>query len=72
MAMTFATDVTVSGGQVLQTNKIKLPTSSGGTTYGTGTNGQILKSNGTTVYWADDSNATAITDSQIDSLFEES
>lgn len=44
------------------TNKIQItavsaPTASNGTTYGPGTNGQILKSNGTSVYWAADNNA---------------
>ena len=41
----------------LQTTTIKAPTTSGGTTYGAGTNGQVLKSNGTTTYWGDDSNS---------------
>lgn len=36
---------------------LRIPTSSGGTAYGVGTNGQILKSNGSSVYWASD-NAT--------------
>jgi hypothetical protein len=36
---------------------LRIPTSSNGTTYGPGTNGQILKSNGTSVYWASDSNS---------------
>jgi hypothetical protein len=36
---------------------INVPTSSGGSTYGPGTSGQILKSNGTTVYWAADNNS---------------
>lgn len=36
---------------------LKIPTSSNGTTYGPGTNGQILKSNGTSVYWASDNNS---------------
>ena len=46
----------------LSTPKIKIsgisaPTASGGTTYGTGSNGQVLKSNGSGgVYWASDSN----------------
>lgn len=44
------------------TNKIQItslhaPTTAGGTTYGAGTNGQVLKSNGTNVYWAADNNA---------------
>ena len=38
----------------IQTSKINVPTTSGGTTYGVGTNGQVIKSNGTTVYWGDD------------------
>lgn len=48
------TDTTLT--DTLQVTIIKAPTSSGGTTYGTGTNGQILKSNGTAIYWAADSN----------------
>lgn len=40
----------------VQTSAIKIPTTSGGTTLGPGTAGQTIKSNGTTVYWADDSN----------------
>ena len=35
---------------------IKAPTTSNGSTYGIGSNGQILKSNGTTIYWANDEN----------------
>lgn len=42
----------------LQTNKLKVPTSAGGTTYGPGSNGQVLKSNGTSVYWGSDNNTT--------------
>lgn len=39
------------------TNKIQItslsaPTASGGTTYGPGTDGQIIKTNGTGIYWA--------------------
>lgn len=41
----------------IQTNIIKAPTASNGTTYGPGTNGQILKSNGTSVYWTSDNNS---------------
>jgi hypothetical protein len=36
---------------------IQAPTSSGGTTYGKGSSGQVLKSNGSTVYWASDNNS---------------
>ena len=37
----------------IQITAISAPTASNGTTYGPGTNGQILKSNGTSIYWAD-------------------
>lgn len=57
MAMTFDTDVTLNAAKVLKINTINLPTASNGTTYGPGTNGQVMKSNGTTVYWASDSNS---------------
>lgn len=40
---------------------LKIPTSSNGTTYGVGSNGQVLKSNGTSVYWASDNNTTSLT-----------
>lgn len=50
------TDTTLT--DTLQVTTIKAPTSAGGTTYGTGTSGQVLKSYGATVYWADDSNNT--------------
>jgi hypothetical protein len=46
----------VTGGSI-KLNKIYAPKSSGSTEYTTGTNKQVLKSNGTTVYWASDSNA---------------
>lgn len=41
----------------IQITSISAPTSAGGSTYGTGTNGQVLKSNGTSVYWGTDSNS---------------
>lgn len=69
MAMTFATDVNTNG-YTLKFNKVSAPTASGGTSYGTGSSGQVLKSNGTTVYWANDNNTpTAITNDEIDALF---
>ena len=40
----------------IKTSIFNLPTTSGGTTYGVGSNGQVLKSNGTTVYWGNDNN----------------
>ena len=45
----------------VQANKIKAPTTSGGSTYGVGSNGQVLKSNGTSSYWGDDNNSGDVT-----------
>ena len=36
---------------------LRIPTTSNGTTYGPGTSGQVLKTNGTSVYWASDNNS---------------
>ena len=47
-------DTTLS--TTVQLTTLRAPTTSGGTTYGPGTSGQVLKSNGTTSYWAADSN----------------
>lgn len=52
------TDTTLT--DTLQVTTIKAPNSSGGTTYGPGTNGQVLKSNGTTTYWGDDNNSSTV------------
>ena len=54
---TFTGAVTINAGVNLKFNKIQAPTSSGGSTYGNGSSGQVLKSNGTTVYWAADNNS---------------
>ena len=45
-------NTTILFGNKLIITKLQLPTTSGGSTYGYGSAGQILKSNGTTVYWA--------------------
>ena len=42
---------TVTLGTSIQTPKVLAPTTSGGSTYGAGTSGQVLTSNGTTSYW---------------------
>lgn len=42
-------DIVVNGTCKLKT--LSIPTSSGGSTYGAGSSGQVLMSNGTTVYW---------------------
>lgn len=52
MSMNFATNVVIQNGQTIQTNKVLAPTSSGGSTYGAGTSGQVLTSDGTGTYWA--------------------
>lgn len=49
------TDTTLT--DTLQVTTVKAPTTAGGTTYGPGTSGQVLKTNGTSVYWGADSNA---------------
>ena len=41
----------------IQITTLNAPTSAGGTTYGPGTNGYVLKSNGSSVYWGSDNNA---------------
>lgn len=43
----------------VQTDTLNAPTTSGGSTFGPGTNGQILKSNGTTMYWGEPDKATS-------------
>ena len=44
-----------------QITTLNAPTSAGGTIYGAGTNGQVLKSNGSSLYWAADNNTTSFT-----------
>ena len=55
-SLTVSGTTDVSAG-TLKAKTINIPTSSGGSTYGPGSSGQVLKSNGTTVYWASDSNS---------------
>lgn len=59
--VTVDTAQTISGNKTftgtVQLKTLHIPTSSGGSTYGAGSNGQVLKSNGTTVYWANDNNS---------------
>jgi hypothetical protein len=38
----------------MQVTSLNAPTASGGSTYGAGSSGQVLRSNGTSVYWSDD------------------
>ena len=63
--MAVLNDLVVSGASSLvgpvkantiQLDSLKIPTTSNGTTYSTGTAGQILKTNGTTVYWGNQTN----------------
>ncbi len=52
-ANTTVNDLYISG--IAKLKQIHVPTTSGGSSYGIGSNGQVLKSNGSTVYWADES-----------------
>ena len=56
MAMTFATDINTNG-YTVKADKISAPTSTGSTTFGLGTNGNVLRTNGSTLYWSDHANA---------------
>ena len=58
------TNGTISAADLIATTSIKTPavyapTTSGGSTYGLGTSGQILTSNGSGAYWADASGGSA-------------
>lgn len=64
MAMTFATDVNTNG-YTLKANKVSAPTTSGGTTYGLGTSGNVLKSNGSSCYWGTDAGSALTPSSAI-------
>lgn len=39
---------------IMKLSSLTAPTSSGGTSYGVGSTGQVLKSNGSTIYWGDE------------------
>ena len=58
---TITGDTTVTAGKSIQLNTLKTPITSGGTTYGVGSSGQVLKSNGTTVYWGNDNDTNTDT-----------
>lgn len=64
-AKTFSDGITIgsAGGLTIEgviklANGINAPTSSGGSIFGKGSSGQVLKSNGSGVYWASDNNTT--------------
>lgn len=42
----------------IRVTKLEAPTTSGGSTYGAGTSDQVLKTNGTSVYWGTDNNTS--------------
>ena len=42
----------------IQITTLNAPTAAGGSSYGPGTNGYVLKSNGSSVYWGEDNNTT--------------
>lgn len=58
-SLNITNDTDASNG-TLKINKINAPTSSGGITYGPGSSGQVLKSNGTSMYWASDNNTNTV------------
>lgn len=58
-AKTSVNNLYVSGFAKL--NQIHVPTTSGGSSYGIGSNGQVLMSNGTTVYWGTVSGGSSYT-----------
>ena len=49
--MNFATDVVVNDSNTLQAKTIKALTATNSSTFGVGTTGQVLTSNGTNAYW---------------------
>lgn len=51
-------DNTVTASNGVKINAISAPSTSGGSTYTAGSSGQVLKSNGTNIYWAADNNTT--------------
>lgn len=60
-------DVTVNK---IRLTSLEIPTSSNGTEYSTGSNGKILKSNGTSVYWDDNITSFTITANATDGLWD--
>lgn len=65
--MAFLKDLIVTGASQfldgITVSKINAPTSSGGTSYGAGTSGQVLLSNGSNIYWG--SAAPTVTESTV-------
>ena len=55
-----------SNTSALKVSTINAPTSAGGSTYGPGSNGQVLKTNGSTVYWG---NAPSASDPTVEQTF---
>lgn len=49
----------ICGTAGVYTNKVYIPTASGGSTYGLGSAGQVLTSNGSTVYWSTPSSSSS-------------
>ena len=57
MAKTFKFEGAVEATS-LKSNILNAPTTSGGSTYGVGSSGQVLKSNGTSIYWGTDNSGS--------------
>lgn len=54
-------------GNKAQLTTLNAPTSAGGTTYGPGSNGNVLKSNGSSIYWGSDNNSDTLVTQTISS-----
>lgn len=61
---TFTGTIDVSSG-TLKVRTINAPTTSGGSSYGAGTDGQVLKTNGSTVYWGNSGSSLTLYKHQI-------
>lgn len=61
---TFTGTIDASSG-TLKVRTVNAPTTSGGSSYGAGTDGQVLKSNGTTIYWGNSGGSSALYKHQI-------
>lgn len=63
MAMTFATDINTNG-YTVKADKISAPLSSGSTDFGLGTGGYVIKSSGSSIYWAEEQVLQSLTNSE--------
>lgn len=69
MSMNFQTDIIVDSNNSLQTTTIQAPTTNGGLIYGAGSDGQMLMTNGSSIYWGTDK-LVFTSDTSWSSIFE--